>query len=112
MHMYPHTHTFTDTHKCHNTFKLTLLHMHAHTQPQTHTHTHTMHTHKTSKSPSFSAATVNGKQQNLNMVNENIGSCVILYCTSYKLLYQIFLLHMQFRKRNCYFSYNWKLSTR
>ena len=80
--------------------------MHAHTQPQTHTHTHTMHTHKTSKSPSFSAATVNVKQQNLNMVNENIGSCVILYCTSYKLLYQIFLLHMQFRKRNCYFSYN------
>ena len=44
-HMYPLTHTYTDTHKCHYTFKLTLFQMHGHTQPQTHTHTHT-HTHK------------------------------------------------------------------
>ena len=71
-HMYPHTHTSTDTHKHHNTFKLT----------HTHTHTHKRPT-QVDTSPSFRAAAVNVKQQNLNMANENIGSCVIIYCTSY-----------------------------
>ena len=90
--MHPHTHTYTDTHKYHNIFKLTLFQMHGHTQPHTHAHTHT-HTHtqthtqtrptQVSRSPNFSAITVDVKQQNLNMANENIGSCVILYCTSY-----------------------------
>ena len=91
--MHPHTHTYTDTHKYHNIFKLTLFQMHGHTQPHTHAHTHThTHTHKHTRKQdqrksaevqNFSAITVDVKQQNLNMANENIGSCVILYCTSY-----------------------------
>ena len=108
--MHPHTHSYSDTYKHHKTFKFTQFHMHAHTELQTHTHTHThtrthTHTHKHTKptqvntSLSFSAATVNVKQQNLHMANENIGSCVILYCTSYQLLYQVFLLHMTFSKK-------------
>ena len=69
-----------------------------HTHNHKHTHIHPQYTCKkptqANKSPSFSAATVNVKQQNLYMANENKGSCVILYCTIYKLLYQVFLLHM------------------
>ena len=63
--MYPHTHTYIDTHKQHNTFKLVcFLHMHAHTRMHTHTRTHT-HARPTqvSTSPSFSAATVNVKNK-------------------------------------------------
>ena len=66
--MYPRTHTYTDSHKCYKTFKLTHA---AHTQPQT-------RPTQVNTSQSFSAATGNTKQQ-----NENIGSCVILYCSSY-----------------------------
>ena len=73
-------HTYTDTHKCHNTFKLTHLHIHVYKQPQTRTHARPT---QDNTSPSLSAATENVKQLNLNMANENIGSCFILYCISY-----------------------------
>ena len=57
-------------------------HTHTHTHTNTHTHTQTRPT-QVNTSPNFSVITVDVKQQNLSMANENIGSCVILYRTSY-----------------------------
>ena len=59
-------------------------HTHTHTHTNTHTHTHTQtRPTQVNTSPNFSVITVDVKQQNLSMTNENIGSCVILYRTSY-----------------------------
>ena len=77
--------THTLTHKQIHINAITHLNLHV----STHMHTQTRNTYTQTRptqfntSPSFSAATVNVKQQNLNVANENIGSCVILYCTSY-----------------------------
>ena len=56
---------------------------HSHTHTHTHKHTQTRPTH-VNTSPNFSAIIVDVKQQNLNMANENIGSC-------YSLLYQLLI---------------------
>ena len=101
------THTFT--HIQIHISAITHLSLHPSTFMHTHNHKHIHNTQtrptQVNTSPSFSAATVNVKQQNLNMANENIGSCVILLLS---IFYCICHSHAILKS---YFSYNWRLST-